>query len=62
VPVTPPQNRLGIRRVLGDAVAMKKHLVWLFLVVFGATLWTGCSDSSDMSTPPATNAPASTNK
>jgi hypothetical protein len=48
---------------MGHLAPMKKHLAWLFLVLFGATLLTGCDSGGDMSSAPAkTNAPASTNK
>jgi hypothetical protein len=41
---------------------MKKLLTYLFLALISATFLAACSDSGDMSSPPATNAPAAPKK
>jgi len=37
---------------------MKKLFIYLFLALISAASFVACSDSGDMSSPPATNAPA----
>ncbi|HYT60634.1 MAG TPA: hypothetical protein VEL06_10705 [Haliangiales bacterium] len=39
---------------------MKKLIAYLFLAIVSATFFVACSDSGDMSSPPATNKPPST--
>jgi hypothetical protein len=36
---------------------MKKILTYLFLALISATVFVGCSDSGDMTSPPETNKP-----
>jgi len=41
---------------------MKKLITYLFLALVSVTFFVACSDSGDMSSPPATNPPAAPKK
>jgi len=53
---------LGVSWLAAKLAAMKKLITYLFLALVSVTFFVACSDSGDMSSPPATNPPAAPKK